>query len=207
MISAAIWAARSITETVQRPEPDVLLCQFRKVHRPQAVLGNICDVPTDAFRRDRRDSNRSHAGHGPDRPRDPGERHYDPDTTQNGVRVRPVSNNVIAPTSSIRPPPDPVDIPGNEGGLTNTEQSGTTVRKNEITSVKIDHSLTDKAKISFFYQNYRAKFGNKARTARPPITSGAKVSIVPYGAHQLDYPSVQPCCCMRARALSGRDTR
>jgi hypothetical protein len=91
---------------------------------------------------------------------------YDPATTRiaNGQRVRdPFQGNKI-PLANF----DPVAVkiqayfpePTRALLTQNWAQNATTVRKNEITSYKIDHNISQKQKLSFYIHYYRTKFGN-----------------------------------------------
>ena len=103
---------------------------------------------------------------------------YDPTTTrvQNGVVVRnPFPNNVI-PRNQIDPTAAKIQamfpLPTRAGLTNNFEQQGGTVRLNEITSIKIDHSFSTKSKLSFYDHYYRTKFGNNGADGLPaPLTS------------------------------------
>lgn len=103
---------------------------------------------------------------------------YDPATlfVQNNARLRnPFPNNTIpvarfdTVTSKIN---GFLPLPTRSGLFNNFAQTGSTVRKNEITSEKIDHTLNEKAKVSFYLHYYRAKFGNNGVDGLgPPLTS------------------------------------
>jgi hypothetical protein len=92
---------------------------------------------------------------------------YDPAVTTlvNGQRVRDAFVGNQIPVARF----DPVSAkiqnylphPTRPGLLSqNWDQVASTVRKNEITSEKIDHSVNEKNKISFYIHYYRTKFGN-----------------------------------------------
>jgi hypothetical protein len=103
---------------------------------------------------------------------------YDPATifVQNGARLRnPFPNNTIPVarfdrvTAKIN---GYLPLPTLPGLFNNFAQSGTTVRKNEITSEKIDHTLSDKSKLNFYFQYLRTKFGNNGVDGLgPPLTA------------------------------------
>ena len=103
---------------------------------------------------------------------------YDPATTYivNGARLRdpfpgnkiPVArfDRVTAKINAYIPSPT------RSGLVSNFAQQGSTVRKNEITSEKIDHALSDKSKLNFYFQYLRTKFGNNGVDGLgPPLTS------------------------------------
>ena len=96
--------------------------------------------------------------------------------TINGVTVRNVFPGNIIPRNRFDPVAakiqDYFPLPSRPGLQNNWQQVATTVRKNEVVSVKMDHSLTDKSRLNFFVQSYRAKFGNNgADGLAPPLTA------------------------------------
>jgi Carboxypeptidase regulatory-like domain/TonB dependent receptor len=103
---------------------------------------------------------------------------FDPASTRtvNGISQRdPFVGNRI-PVSRFDPVAAKIQayipLPTLAGLIQNWEQKGSTVRKNELTSIKIDHSVSDRHKISFYLQYYRAKFGNNgADGLAPPVTA------------------------------------
>jgi hypothetical protein len=97
-------------------------------------------------------------------------------STVNGVAIRNAFPGNIIPASRLDPVALKIQqyfpLPSRSGLQNNWEQSGSTVRKNQVVSVKIDHNLSDKARVNFFYQHYAAKFGNNgADGLAPPITA------------------------------------
>lgn len=103
---------------------------------------------------------------------------FDPSSNRvvNGVNVRDVFPGNRIPVNLF----DPVSAkiqgyfpqPNRAGLIQNWQQTGSTVRKNEITSIKVDHSFNVKSKVSFYFHYYRAKFGNNgADGLAPPITA------------------------------------
>ncbi|MEP6961488.1 MAG: TonB-dependent receptor, partial [Acidobacteriota bacterium] len=103
---------------------------------------------------------------------------YDPANTyvQNGARLRdPFVGNQI-PASRFDPVTAKINaylpLPTRSGLVNNFAQAGPTVRKNEITSEKIDHTVSEKLKINFYLHYYRARFGNNGVDGlAPPLTA------------------------------------
>jgi hypothetical protein len=103
---------------------------------------------------------------------------FDPatDATIDGIARRSVFPGNLIPVSRFDPVSvkiqDYFPLPSRAGLQNNWQQSGSTVRKNQVVSVKIDHSISDRSKINFFFQHYAAKFGNNgADGLAPPITA------------------------------------
>jgi len=107
---------------------------------------------------------------------------YDPSftyTASNGQLVRdPFPGNQIPVTRF-----DPVSakiqalvpLPTRSGLTQNFLQNASTVRKNEIGSIKIDHSVSEKSKISFYIHRFRTKFGNNGADGLPVPISGKRL--------------------------------
>ena len=104
---------------------------------------------------------------------------FDPASTRlvNGVSARdPFPGNRI-PVARFDPVAAKIQgylpLPSIPGVVQNNwQQSGSTIRKNEIISIKIDHNFDEKSKLNFYLQNYRAKFGNNGVDGLgPPITA------------------------------------
>lgn len=103
---------------------------------------------------------------------------YDPATTRivNGARIRDGFPANQIPASQFDPVAAAIQgflpLPSRPGLFQNWAQSASTVRKNEITSVKLDHSFDERNKISFYFHYYRAKFGNNGADGLPvPISA------------------------------------
>lgn len=144
------------------------------------ISGSFATVPTQAFRA----GDLSAALTGRTLATDPAGRPilensvYDPATTftQNGARLRNVFPNNQIPIARFDPVSSKIQgyfaLPTSPGLFQNFAQAGSTVRKNEITSEKIDHTLNDKMKVSFYLQYFRSKFGNNGVDGQgPPLTS------------------------------------
>jgi hypothetical protein len=103
---------------------------------------------------------------------------FDPSTsrTLNGVLVRdPFPGNRI-PVDRFDPVSARIQgyfpLPTRPGLFQNWQQSGSTVRKNEITSVKMDHNFSERSKLNGYFQLLRTKYGNNgADGLAPPITA------------------------------------
>ena len=107
---------------------------------------------------------------------------YDPSVTylaSNGQLVRdPFPGNQI-PLSRFDPVSAKIQaflpLPTRSGLTQNFLQNASTVRKNEIGSIKIDHSVSDKSKISFYIHRFRTKFGNNGADGLPVPISGKRL--------------------------------
>jgi hypothetical protein len=65
-----------------------------------------------------------------------------------------------------------IPLPTRPGLFQNFQQIASTVRKNEITSVKMDHSFNERSKLSGYFQFLRTKYGNNgADGLAAPITA------------------------------------
>ena len=145
-----------------------------------SIAGNFATVPVQAFRDGDFSSILTGRQIGTDLAGRPVYENtiYDPASTSviNGVTVRnPFPGNIL-PRNRIDPVAAKIQgyfpLPNRPGLQNNWQQAGSTVRKNEVISIKIDHSISDQSKLSFFFQNYRAKFGNNgADGLAPPITA------------------------------------
>jgi hypothetical protein len=145
-----------------------------------SIAGNFASVPTQAFRDGDFSSILTGRQIGTDRAGRPVLENtiFDPESTGtiNGVIVRNVFPGNIIPKTRFDPVAAKIQgyfpLPSRPGLQNNWQQSGSTVRKNEIVSIKIDHSFNERSKVNFYLQNYRAKFGNNgADGLAPPITA------------------------------------
>ena len=96
--------------------------------------------------------------------------------TLNGVLVRDIFPNNRIPVNRFDPVSAKIQgffpLPDRPGLQQNWQQTGSTVRKNEITSIKVDHNFDVKNKVNFYMQYYRTKFGNNgADGLAPPLTA------------------------------------
>src|SRR5262249_31183547 len=103
---------------------------------------------------------------------------FDPasNRTLNGVLVRDVFPGNRIPVNRFDPVSAKIQgyfpLPDRPGLQQNWQPSGSTVRKNEITSIKVDHNFDAKNKVNFYMQYYRTKFGNNgADGLAPPLTA------------------------------------
>jgi len=145
-----------------------------------SIAGSFASVPIQAFRDGDFSSILTTRQIGTDRAGRPVLENtiFDPLSTGtvNGVTVRNVFPGNIIPKNRFDPVAAKIQnyfpLPSRPGLQNNWQQAATTVRKNEVVSVKIDHSLTDKSRLNFFFQSYRAKFGNNgADGLAPPLTA------------------------------------
>ena len=145
-----------------------------------SIAGSFASVPIQAFRDGDFSSILTGRQIGVDRAGRPVLENtiFDPlsNSTVNGVTVRNVFPGNVIPQNRFDPVAMKIQqyfpMPTRPGLQNNWAQSGSTVRKNEVISVKIDHSLNERQKVNFFFQSYRAKFGNNgADGLAPPVTA------------------------------------
>src|ERR1043166_8536432 len=144
-----------------------------------SIAGSFASVPIQAFRDGDFSSILTTRQIGTDRAGRPVLENtiFDPLSTGtvNGVTVRNVFPGNIIPKNRFDPVAAKIQnyfpLPSRPGLQNNWQQAATTVRKNEVVSVKIDHSLTDKSRLNFFFQSYRAKFGNNGADGLAPLLS------------------------------------
>lgn len=145
-----------------------------------SIAGNFATVPVEAFRRGDFSSILTGRRIGTDRAGRPVLENtiFDPASasTIDGIARRDVFPGNIIPSSRFDPVAVKIQnffpLPTLSGLQNNWQQSGSTIRENEVISIKVDHSLNDKSKVNLFFQNYRAKFGNNgADGLAPPLTA------------------------------------
>jgi hypothetical protein len=145
-----------------------------------SIAGSFATVPTPEFRNGDFSSILTGRTIGTDRAGRPVLENtiFDPSASRaiNGVLVRdPFPGNRI-PVSRFDPVSASIQgffpLPSRAGLFQNWQQSGSTVRKNEIPSVKIDHILNDQWKLNGYLQILRTKYGNNgADGLGPPLTA------------------------------------